>query len=62
MQVKMKTIGIIGAGEVGAQIARAAILNGYKVVIANSEERKRSKDLLRSWDPGHLPPQQKMSH
>ena len=26
-------IGIIGAGEVGSQIARAAIANGYKVVI-----------------------------
>lgn len=32
----MTTIGIIGAGEVGSQIARAAIANGYRVVIANS--------------------------
>ncbi|MEO8906495.1 MAG: NAD(P)-binding domain-containing protein [Microbacteriaceae bacterium] len=32
----MTTIGIIGAGEVGSQIARAAIANGYTVVIANS--------------------------
>lgn len=32
----MTTIGIIGAGEVGAQIARAAIAHGYSVVIANS--------------------------
>ena len=32
----MTTIGIIGAGEVGSQIARAAIAHGYKVVIANS--------------------------
>lgn len=32
----MKTIGIIGVGEVGSQIARAAISKGYKVVIANS--------------------------
>lgn len=32
----MTTIGIIGAGEVGSQIARAAIENGYTVVIANS--------------------------
>ena len=32
----MATIGIIGAGEVGSQIARAAIANGYQVVIANS--------------------------
>ncbi|MGX7725877.1 NADPH-dependent F420 reductase [Rhodococcus pyridinivorans] len=32
----MTTIGIIGAGEVGSQIARAAISSGYDVVIANS--------------------------
>ncbi|WP_064448572.1 NADPH-dependent F420 reductase [Micromonospora sp. NBRC 110037] len=32
----MTTIGIIGAGEVGSQIARAAIAAGSSVVIANS--------------------------
>lgn len=32
----MTMIGIIGAGEVGSQIARAAVSTGYKVVIANS--------------------------
>lgn len=32
----MTTIGIIGAGEVGCQIARAALASGYRVVIANS--------------------------
>lgn len=32
----MTTIGIIGAGEVGSQIARAAIAHQYSVVIANS--------------------------
>jgi predicted dinucleotide-binding enzyme len=32
----MTTIGIIGAGEVGREIARAAIANGYDIVIANS--------------------------
>lgn len=32
----MSTIGIIGAGEVGSQVARAAIASGYRVVIANS--------------------------
>ncbi|MFD6754109.1 NADPH-dependent F420 reductase [Micromonospora gifhornensis] len=32
----MTTIGIIGAGEVGSQIARAAIATGHRVVIANS--------------------------
>ena len=32
----MTTIGIIGAGEVGSQLARASIAAGYDVVIANS--------------------------
>lgn len=32
----MKTVGIIGAGEVGSHIALAAIAAGYNVVIANS--------------------------
>jgi predicted dinucleotide-binding enzyme len=32
----MTTIGIIGAGEVGREIARGAIANGYDIVIANS--------------------------
>ncbi|MFB8280440.1 NADPH-dependent F420 reductase [Nocardia colli] len=34
----MTTIGIIGAGEVGSQITRAALANGYEVVLANSRE------------------------
>ena len=32
----MTTTGITGAGEIGSQIARVAIANGYHVVIANS--------------------------
>jgi predicted dinucleotide-binding enzyme len=32
----MKTIGIIGAGHIGSQVARLAIANGYRVVISNS--------------------------
>ncbi len=34
----MATIGIIGAGEVGSHIARAAVASGYDVVVANSRE------------------------
>lgn len=32
----MNTIGIIGAGEVGSQVARKAVASGYQVVLANS--------------------------
>ncbi len=32
----MATIGIIGAGMIGSQLARLAIKNGYRVVISNS--------------------------
>lgn len=32
----MTTLGIIGAGFIGSQVARAAIAGGYEVVIANS--------------------------
>jgi hypothetical protein len=39
----LATIGIIGAGEVGRHIARAAVASGYDVVIANS----RGPDTLR---------------
>jgi len=32
----MSTIGIIGAGHIGSQVARLAVANGYDVVISNS--------------------------
>ena len=32
----VKTIGLIGAGHIGSQIARLALANGYNVVISNS--------------------------
>lgn len=32
----MTTLGIIGAGHIGSQVARVAVANGYDVVIANS--------------------------
>jgi len=34
----IRTIGIIGAGRIGSQIARLAVANGYDVVISNSRE------------------------
>ncbi|MER5896642.1 NAD(P)-binding domain-containing protein [Streptomyces sp. NPDC001876] len=47
----MTVIGIIGAGEVGSQIARAAIANGYDVVIANSRGPETLKDLIDELGP-----------
>lgn len=47
----MTTIGIIGAGEVGSQIARAAIANGYCVVIANSRGPETLHDLIAELGP-----------
>src|SRR5580658_2022972 len=32
----MKTIGLIGAGHIGSQVARLAVAHGYNVVISNS--------------------------
>jgi predicted dinucleotide-binding enzyme len=32
----MKTIGLIGAGHIGSQLARLAVANGYQVVLSNS--------------------------
>ncbi|SJN36332.1 Predicted dinucleotide-binding enzymes [Microbacterium esteraromaticum] len=42
----MTTIGIIGAGHIGSQIARAAITAGYDVVIANSRDPETLSDLV----------------
>src|SRR5690554_4471440 len=47
----MTTIGIIGAGEVGSQIARAAIANGYSVVIANSRGPETLATLIAELGP-----------
>jgi hypothetical protein len=47
----METIGIIGAGEVGSQIARAAVRQGYKVVIANSRGPETLGDLVSELGP-----------
>lgn len=47
----MTTIGIIGAGEVGSQIARAAIACGYNIVIANSRGPDTLVDLITDLGP-----------
>ena len=47
----MTTIGIIGAGQVGSHIARAAIASGYDVVIANSRDPSTLSDLIAELGP-----------
>lgn len=45
------TVGIIGAGEVGSQIARAAVSAGYQVGIANSREPESLSGLVAELGP-----------
>ncbi len=42
----MTTIGIIGAGHIGSQIARLAVRSGYKVVISNSRGPETLSSLI----------------
>jgi 8-hydroxy-5-deazaflavin:NADPH oxidoreductase len=47
----VKTVGLIGAGNIGSQIARAAIASGYDVVISNSRGPKTLTDLVSELGP-----------
>lgn len=47
----MTTLGIIGAGHIGSQIARKAIENGYDVVISNSRGPETLSDLVAELGP-----------
>ena len=47
----MTTLGIIGAGHIGSQVARVAIANGYDVVIANSRRPETLADLVAELGP-----------
>ena len=47
----MKTIGLIGAGHIGSQIARLAVAHGYNVVISNSRGPESLGDLVRELGP-----------
>jgi predicted dinucleotide-binding enzyme len=47
----MKTFGIIGAGNIGSQVARVAIAQGYEVVIANSRGPETLADLVADLGP-----------
>ena len=45
--MNVKTIGLIGAGHIGSQLARLAAQHGYDVVISNSRGPDTLKDLVR---------------
>ena len=47
----MQTIGLIGAGHIGSQIARLAVRNGYDVVVSNSRGPETLKDLVAELGP-----------
>lgn len=47
----MTTLGIIGAGRIGSQIARVAVANGYDVVIANSRRPETLAGLVAELGP-----------
>ncbi|MCZ2401628.1 NAD(P)-binding domain-containing protein [Paenarthrobacter sp. Z7-10] len=49
--VDMTTIGIIGAGHIGSQIARKAVQLGYDVVISNSRGPETLSDLVAELGP-----------
>ena len=47
----MKTIGLIGAGHIGSQVARLAVRSGYDVVISNSRGPETLADLVAELGP-----------
>jgi predicted dinucleotide-binding enzyme len=47
----MKTLGLIGAGHIGSQLARLALKNGYDVVISNSRGPETLADLIGELGP-----------
>ena len=47
----MITIGLIGAGHIGSQVARLAVANGYDVVLSNSREPESLSALVAELGP-----------
>ncbi|MEI9952275.1 MAG: NADPH-dependent F420 reductase [Pseudomonadota bacterium] len=47
----MTTIGLIGAGEIGSQVARLALASGYNVVLSNSRGPDTLAALIRELGP-----------
>lgn len=49
--VMVKTIGLIGAGHIGSQLARLAVQHGYDVVLSNSRGPQTLRDLVNELGP-----------
>ncbi|GMA34518.1 NADPH-dependent F420 reductase [Demequina litorisediminis] len=49
----MTTLGIIGAGNIGVNVAKAAIAAGHRVVIANSRGPETLGDVIAELGPAH---------
>ena len=47
----MATIGLIGAGHIGSQVARLAVASGYDVVVSNSRGPQSLSELVRKLGP-----------
>jgi predicted dinucleotide-binding enzyme len=47
----MTTIGLLGAGNIGSQLARLSVANGYDVVISNSRGPETLRDLIEELGP-----------
>ncbi|MET0385515.1 MAG: NADPH-dependent F420 reductase, partial [Polyangiales bacterium] len=47
----MTTIGLIGAGHIGSQVARLSVAHGYDVVISNSRGPETLADLVKELGP-----------
>ena len=51
MRTNVATIGLIGAGHIGSQIARLAVASGYQVVISNSRGPESLSSLVAELGP-----------
>jgi len=49
--VATKTLGLIGAGHIGSQLARLAVRQGYDVIVSNSRGPETLNDLVRELGP-----------
>jgi 8-hydroxy-5-deazaflavin:NADPH oxidoreductase len=49
--MEIKTIGLIGAGHIGSQLARLAVSHGYDVVVSNSRGPETLEPLVRELGP-----------